>query len=294
MGEGEKPEYRRKQEAAEKERQECKKHDNSIKIIAALDRVADEQHAANDENTPKEKGKRCREIVTIAGLYLAATVAIIAVLITHKDSSDQIGALNSQLTVMQGQLKAMEADQRPWIKIEATIAGPLTFFEPVGFAGMPMHFMLTNVGHSPAFNVRLTAWSFLLSLNHHDLEREWGERCENFKRTPLDNPARGMILFPSDQLPWDQSGIGLTPDDIKKNIIDEGGNKGLDVWIYGCADYVFGEPKAHHQTGFVYRLGHLIPSKGVMALSFRFEPHGTFPAESMTLTSSQSASGQTN
>jgi hypothetical protein len=189
----------------------------------------------------------------------------------------QAEALGQQAAIMQGQLKAMEADQRPWIKIEATIAGPLTFFEPVGFADMPMHFMLTNVGHSPAFNVRLTAWSFLLSLNHHELEREWGERCENFKRTPLDNPARGMILFPCDQLPWDQSGIGLTPDDIKKNIIDEGGNKGLDVWIYGCADYVFGEPKAHHQTGFVYRLGHLIPSKGVMALSFRFRAAWNIP-----------------
>jgi hypothetical protein len=224
--------------------------------------------------------------VTLAGVVVVAVYTSVA--------AWQACLTRDQLAVMRRQLDAMEADQRPWIKIEATIAGPLTFFEPAGFADMPMHFILTNVGHSPAFNVRLTAWSFLLSLNHHDLEREWEERCENFKRIPLDNPARGMILFPSDQMPWSQSGIGLTPDDINKNTIDEGGKKGLDVWIYGCADYVFGEPQAHHQTGFVYRLGHLTPGKGVIALSFRFEPHGTFPAESLTLSPSPSASGQTN
>src|ERR1700732_824511 len=173
---------------------------------------------------------------------------------------------------MRRQLDAMEADQRPWIKIGPTIAGPLSFHEPAGFADMPIRFMLTNGGHSPAFNVQLTAWSFLLSLNHHDLETEWKERCENFKRTPLDNPARGMILFPSDQLPWSQSGIGLLPADINKYTIDEGGKKGLDVWIYGCADYVFGEPQAHHQTGFVYSLGHLIPSQGVIACRFVSSP----------------------
>jgi hypothetical protein len=96
MREGEKPECRSKQEAAEEERQEPKKHEDDIKIIAAMNRIADEQHAANDENTPKEKGKRCREIVTIVGLYLAAIIAIIAILTTHKDSSDQIGALSGR------------------------------------------------------------------------------------------------------------------------------------------------------------------------------------------------------
>jgi len=246
---------------------------------------------ADSENTAPKKKNRWTNDPPMFWVTLAGVIVVVAY---TSVAAWQACLTRGQLTVLQGQLDAMIADQRPWVKIEASIAGPLTFFEPAGFAEMPMHFMLTNAGHSPAFNVRLTAWSFLLSLNHHDLEREWGERCENFKRTTLDNPARGMILFPSDQLPWNQSGIGLMPDEIKKNIIDEGGNKALDVWIYGCADYVFGGPQAHHQTGFVYRLGHLISSKGIIALSFRFEPHGTFPTESMTLTSSQSASGQTN
>jgi hypothetical protein len=93
--------------------------------------------------------------VTLAGVVVVAVYTSVA--------AWQACLTRDQLAVMRRQLDAMEADQRPWIKIEATIAGPLTFFEPAGFADMPMHFILTNVGHSPAFNVRLTAWSFLLS-----------------------------------------------------------------------------------------------------------------------------------
>lgn len=268
-----------------------------VALISKTQRKTDK--APTDQNYENSKGNalaRYTLSLTIATWIIAgaAILNFLASLLQWSVLNSTEKAMQRQVGVMQNQLAVMVADQRPWIKVEATIAGPFTFFEPAGFADMPRHFTLTNVGHSPAFNVRLTAWSFLLSLNHHDLEREWEERCENFKRIPLDNPARGMILFPSDQMRWNQSGIGLAPDDINKNTIDEGGEKGLDVWIYGCADYVFGEPKAHHQTGFVYRLGHLTPSKGVMALSFRFEPHGTFPAESLTLSTSQSASGQTD
>ena len=77
---------------------------------------------------------------------------------------DQWRTFQQQLTVMQGQLDAMEADQRPWMKIEKLEPykspidpqlGGLRFAgsDVVGF--LPLNFLLKNVGHSPAFDIRV-------------------------------------------------------------------------------------------------------------------------------------------
>lgn len=201
MGKPQKPEYRRREEQAAREQQEAEKHDDNIKIIAAMNRVADEQHAANHEHTPKEKGKRSREIIRICGIYTAAVVALIAILITHWDSSDQIAALSGQLKVMQGQLDAMEADQRPWIKVEPNV-GELPVDLTHGVGGLPFHanYKLTNTGHSPAFNVRVAPYSFVPTEGKYDMFAEQHERCEQSRTEPLDNWARGYILFPGDSV----------------------------------------------------------------------------------------------
>jgi hypothetical protein len=74
--------------------------------------------------------------------------------------------------------------------------------------------------------------------------------------------------------------------------VGEDDQRHLDIWIIGCADYVFfGEPKQHHQTGFIYRVGQIIPREGMQpALTFGIVPQGTIPPDRLRLFPSPSAS----
>src|ERR1700730_9276714 len=104
-----------------------------------------------------------------------------------------------QLDVMQGQLNVLEADQRPWMKVQEITPyihpidsriGGLRFNgeNTVGF--LPLHFLLKNVGRSPAFDVRVGIGHFLgYAQKINDLAKEQQQRCAS-----LDN------VFP--YLPW--------------------------------------------------------------------------------------------
>jgi hypothetical protein len=121
----------------------------------------------------------------------------------------------------------MENDQRPWIKVEAQISSPLDF--TTNFGTMRLRIILTNVGKSPAFNIQPAVWGFLVSAVHINPNKEQTHRCERLKQEPLDNAAKGFVLFPGDRIPWDQmggeftSGIGFSPQDIQRSLTPENG-----------------------------------------------------------------------
>jgi len=198
------------------------------------------------------------------------------------------------------QIGIMENDQRPWIKVETEIAGPFDFHAG-GLANLPLRFTLTNVGKSPAFNIRLGAWGYLIFPGHNDPHKEQAQRCEWLRGQPLDNPARGSTLFPGDRVPWDQlggaftSGIGFTQDEILKGVVEENGLGRLNISFFGCADYVFGASRRHHQTGFIYNLALVVPREGMQpGLTFSIVPQGNISQDHLRLFLSPSASGQTD
>ena len=220
-------------------------------------------------------------VVTYANTILAVATALLA-LATLNLARDA----GRQITIM-------EDDQRPWVKVETEIAGPLEFIIG-GFGNLPLRFTLTNVGKSPAFNFTLVPWGFLVFQGHDDPQKEQRERCGRWRDQSLDNPARGSVLFPGDHLVWDQlgvRGVGFSPDEMQKGLVDENGQRDLHIWVIGCADYVFGEPKRHHQTGFIYSLGQIIPREGMEpALTFGIVPQGTISRDQLRLFPSPSAS----
>lgn len=60
---------------------------------------------------------------------------------------------------MQGQLNEMQAEQRPWLRVDV-IPGDFVVLSPPGTVEYPTivfnpHFTITNVGKSPAFNALL-------------------------------------------------------------------------------------------------------------------------------------------
>jgi hypothetical protein len=198
------------------------------------------------------------------------------------------------------QLRIMENDQRPWVKVDTEIADSLVFWVG-GPAIMPLRFVLANVGKSPAFNVRLASLGYLIFVGHNDPHKEQHEKCEWLRDQPLDNPARGSVLFPGDRVPWDQmggaftSGVAFSSTDIQKIPVREDKQRHLEIWIIGCADYIFGEAKLHHQTGFIYQLAQIIPREGMQpALTFGIVPQGTISPSQLRLFPSPSSGGQTD
>lgn len=236
MREPQKPAYRRKQEHAAKERQEAEQHNDNVKIIAALNRVADEQNAANNEESPKQKSKRCREIATIVGIYVAAGVALLAILITHWDSSDQIGALRSQLD-------AMRLDQRAWVGVAEinVLVGP-GLAEPPEFK---LAYVLKDVGRLPAF-VEVVA-KIIVS---HDSDwpqkqkRMCDEEVAQIKIRGWVHQTGGNTTFailPND--PWPYHLSSKLEGDLR---MDES----YQPWIVGCVIYKSGFSETFHKTPF--------------------------------------------
>jgi hypothetical protein len=187
---------------------------------------------------------------------------------------------------------------RPWIKVKPQISGPLDLSSGLGI--LPIDFTLINVGRSPAFNIQLGVWGFLGFPGQIDLFTEQKERCERLRHQPLDNPARGMLLFPGERRNENEAAFGgslvpgISETDIRRSGIASS-KKELDIWTYGCADYTFGVGEIHHQTGFVYRLGRVIDRPGMnAALTFGIDPSTLIPADHLELYPSPSASGQTD
>src|SRR4051794_3697696 len=91
---GKEPEDRRKQESAEKHRDETKKHEEQIHaitaVVTAVDRIATEHQANRDQRDRQERESRQLERRTLCGIWTAAFFALLAVTVTHCDTRDLI------------------------------------------------------------------------------------------------------------------------------------------------------------------------------------------------------------
>ena len=92
-----------------------------VPLTTAIDRVANEQTARREQAERHEQKKKNREVATIVGIAAGALIALIALIVTHRDtlkaireayrSADtQIAALNGQLQIMRGQLEEMQTE----------------------------------------------------------------------------------------------------------------------------------------------------------------------------------------
>jgi hypothetical protein len=165
---------------------------------------------------------------------------------------------------MEGQLDEMQAEQRPWLKVEVSVKGNL--FPAGPYFGLPVNITITNVGHSPAFNVQPFSFLYAAPPAHSsDLEIAQRGFCEKGRRfgiakPPLDTVlAMGTTMFPGDHDPsWNWSGVFPIATSQQSNLKDvsfmEQGRRVINLWLVGCVDYAFGTPAVHHQTGFIYHV----------------------------------------
>jgi hypothetical protein len=213
--------------------------------------------------------------------YLAVfTVGLILV------SVAQWYVLHGQQVIMQGQLNAMEADQRPWIKIDVFPGalqvvlgptddnGPWLMFHP--------HFKMTNIGKSPAFNARSFVQGFIVGENHSDPLSEQKLMCEKIRSEKVDNDwAKGTVLFPGDYITEYMGGgasqaVGFVGKNALRYMKNINGKMSFSFYIVGCVDYAYGTELKRHQTGFVYEIYHLTDAGG---LDSAFDASQSVPEE---------------
>jgi hypothetical protein len=92
---------------------------------------------------------------------------------------------------LEGQLKAMQAEQRPWIKIETSVFGDFNITR--GWGTIPVAFKLHNIGKSPAFNIGFIAQHFILADGHTDLFGAQKTLCEQARKSRKQTSA-GFLM----------------------------------------------------------------------------------------------------
>ncbi|WP_429344737.1 hypothetical protein [Paraburkholderia sp. GAS42] len=201
-----------------------------------------------------------------------------------------IGAIifNNQLSVMQGQLNVMRADQRPWISLSMQADGPLVH-DATGWSFL-VKYSVANVGKSPAANVDFVATMI-----------PWGPPQPNSDGSPTTFPdatadihaatenicnamegfggaaGYGQILFPGEQ-----QGQQFR---VHPNGTIAGTGFVRDFIVIGCATYKFlGDPVTHRTVRIIdvsksaygqliHLGGETIPLEGLAPIP---HPGGTF------------------
>jgi hypothetical protein len=260
---------------------------DGVAIATRIQAVATQLGAQQEQQQRQDRARSCREKITLSAAIAAALFAFWSAWIFNL------------------QLSEMRSEQRPWIKVEPETINGLSIINmgpQAPLITLDVTYKLTNVGHSPAFNVGLTWWGFVPYGGHDDIVAEQKTRCEAYRRSHLDNPARGNILFPGDRILDTAlvmgighavaSAVGPFPPSAFTN---RDGKKYIRFSIYGCADYgIVSGSTERHQTGSIYFVGHVVQTNGAKGVSLDFDIMENLPGEEVRLLPFPSGSGQTD
>jgi len=170
-------------------------------------------------------------------------------------SSQQATTLGGQLSIMRKQL---EAADRAWISVGASISGPLTYDARNGvFIGF--RFILNDTGRSPAQGVHISA-ELVTTILLSNTEAEQKRICEGHAKA-LASGAHGYqeyTVFPGEP-DIEEESIQLSIKDIDAfySAFEKAPIPRPDfvpIGLVGCVDYTFLSSPIHHQTGFAFQI----------------------------------------
>ena len=158
-------------------------------------------------NQPQPIDRFTGWLVAWTALLFIASIASAAILL-KTDSG-----LQEQITGLKRLLDLMESDQRPWISVQVapgaftwsdavspTATAPIVVTQIPGVNFTP-HFILKNVGKSPAANVAINSKIYLSRKDAPSIGADYNNICN-----PTYNAAAdlGYTIFPNDTLEIDQ------------------------------------------------------------------------------------------
>ena len=172
----------------------------------------------------------------------------------------------AQWRAIRGQLDAMQADQRAWLKISASPVS-ISFDRASGSAITQYRLRIENVGKSVAIGAHIEAKAIVLPSSANPLQNLMPAQ-EYFCAESISNKAteyrernnEGVILFPGEHYPPDNMQFGgnttISGKEIRNSFpIVEG--RELDFfteYLIGCVTYRLNLTNERHQTGFIYTI----------------------------------------
>jgi hypothetical protein len=170
--------------------------------------------------------------------------------------------------------EAYLADQRPWLRIDAVVAGPITW--KADSVNMRFVFGLENVGRTPALNARIDV-ELLLEPGDMRLDQEQRRIADKARSLP---PHMGFTIFPGRRLEFSY-GLAAGPAELAAAAAGMGGSDLLMPHVLGCASYYHSaSPELSHQTGFIYEVVWRRPQEGVRLIA---RSDGDIPADQLGL-----------
>ena len=171
-----------------------------------------------------------------------------------KAAEAQAEATKTQLVVMKGQLDAMREDQRPWIRLDASLASDLTY-DFSGDARILISYSVENTGHSPAIDVYVDEDTAVILGVPIAAQKAVSERQK--RRGFAFSGVMGITLFPGQKhIIYKNIPIALSSIKAYQAKMESDFRHPMDTtyipFIVGCVDYKFAFSDDHHQTGFIF------------------------------------------
>jgi hypothetical protein len=230
---------------AEQQRAEQRAHnqrlDAAVQSLLAAQQSAI-KHTAAQARAERRKGRL--EIANTVGIYLAAVVAVGAIVAAWISSSEQ-------LHNMQGQLDVMVAQQRPWLQVTPRLDGPLRTILTLGqkpeVFSASLAFDAKNTGLTPATKIVFSS-TVVVEPEGTDMKKRDEAQEQACKQANEQANGSGKVresLFPNEAKILHTGFSGR---------IAEG--ESFPYVLEGCVDYTYAGNQ-HGQTGYRMTLGRI-------------------------------------
>ncbi len=218
-----------------------------------------------DERRAQRKGENAADRAARSTARATWAIAILTAATIGVGISQYI-TFNRQLSVMHGQLDALEADQRPWAFATNVIVSRPIVHDDKG-THISLRFDLINGGRSPALQTSARFRAYLRSLNYRAEEQIV---CKDAEPTEI-----GDTLFPDKPLSRETGWLIPTQE------INEAKARGTMIvpFIVACIAYQFPRTREYHTTPYEFILGLAVGSTKWPCCSFPIEEKEIIPAD---------------
>lgn len=217
------------------------KRDWLVWVLTYPQRYLQQRRADRQKENATDRAARSTARATWA--IAALTIAMIGI------GALQWSTLHDTDKSIAGQLREMQAEQRPWVyATEVKIAGRIVLAD--GRYVLPLKITATNTGHLPAFFVQYKTGAAPLRIGGPSTHTVKNDVCDDYR----NNPNRsGQTVFAGQTVTYG----GFTIDDYPSFPQAEWDALKADrlIVLYGCIDYQFPDQPGHHQSRFSFAVG---------------------------------------
>lgn len=146
-------------------------------------------------------------------------------------------------------LRQFEITDRPWLKVDITVNGPLTFNARI--MQLSFRFIAKNVGRSVAVNVTVNAKIIIPDFGPESTPFEQIIAEQHMVCKNVESRLVSEAVFPGDDYYFTRSFVMPMPE-VEMRRIPE--SSCIYVYLVGCVDYQVAGHEVHHQTGFAYEV----------------------------------------